>query len=84
MLQFADHLTDSAKQSEPGYCPILSRTEVVAIIDALLQAEMTLPLLDERHLPLTPVQRIRSLQLTLANRLEDLLAEASRNLAAPP
>lgn len=80
----ADQLTAPHSRSEPGYHPSLSRREMVAIIDALLQAEMTLPLLDERNRALGPVQRLRTLQLSLANRLEDLLAEGPGGPAAPP
>lgn len=60
---------------EGDFYPGLSRMEMSVLIDALLQAEMTLPLIDKRNLSLTPLDWIRSLQLALANRLEDLLAE---------
>ena len=63
--------------------PRLSRTEIAVIIDALLQAEMTLPLIDERNRSLMPVQRLRALQLALADRLEDILAEAASSQEAP-
>lgn len=56
----------------------LTRTEMALIIDALLQAEMTLPLLDRRYMALKPLKQLRFQQLTLANRLEDVLAEANR------
>jgi hypothetical protein len=72
------------EQDGHGYRPRLTRPEMVAIIDALLQAEMTLPLLDDRHGSLIPVQRLRSLQLALADRLEDLLAEDAPVQEAPP
>lgn len=60
---------------EEGFHPGLSRVEMAAVIDALLQAEITLPLVDARNLSLSRIERVRSLQLNLAHRLEDLLAE---------
>jgi len=61
--------------AEEEFSPHLSRVEMAAVIDALLQAEITLPLVDKRNISLDRIERIRSLQLSLANRLEDLLAE---------
>lgn len=84
MRLHVDHPETGPDHGENGFCPSLSKTEVVAIIDALLQAEMTLPLLDERNRSLKPVQRVRSLQLSLAHRLEDLLAEPSGMTPPPP
>lgn len=60
---------------EGSFQPDLSRVEMAAVIDALLQAEITLPLIDARNLSIPHIERIRSLQLNLAHRLEDLLAE---------
>ena len=65
-------VTEPAKER---FHPGLSRVEIAAVIDALLQAEITLPLVDTRNLALSRVERVRSLQLNLAHRLEDLLAE---------
>jgi len=79
----SDQTISRHDNSEAGFHPSLSRAEVVAIIDALLQAEMTLPLLDGRNRHLPHVQRIRSLQLSLANRLEDLLADPAGSRPAP-
>ncbi|WP_146255996.1 hypothetical protein [Aestuariivirga litoralis] len=61
--------------AEEGFHPVLSRVEMAAVIDALLQAEITLPLVDTRNLSLSRIEWVRSLQLSLAHRLEDLLAE---------
>lgn len=61
--------------AEEDFNPRLSRIEMAAVIDALLQAEITLPLIDQRNISLGRIEQIRSLQLSLANRLEDLLAE---------
>lgn len=66
----------------PCFALTLTRDEIVVIIDALLQAEMTLPLLDARHEALHPVKELRALQLSLAERLEDLIAETPPT--APP
>lgn len=79
----SDQTVSRHDHNEAGFHPSLSRAEVVAIIDALLQAEMTLPLLDGRNRHLPPVHRIRSLQLSLADRLEDLLASSAGNRPAP-
>ena len=56
----------------------LTRMEMAVIIEALLQAEMTLPLLDRRYLALKPVESLRHQQLSLATRLEDSLAGVNR------
>lgn len=56
----------------------LTRTEMALIIEALLQAEMTLPLLDRRYMSLKPLEHLRFQQLTLANQLEDMMADAGR------
>jgi hypothetical protein len=53
----------------------LTIPEVVAVIDALLQAEVTLPLVDARHRALQSIPYLRSLQLAIADRLEDLMAD---------
>jgi hypothetical protein len=52
----------------------LSRADVALIIDALLQAEMTLPLIDRRYRSMKTVESLRAGQLSLANRLEDLMS----------
>lgn len=54
----------------------LSRTEMAVIIGALLQAEATLPLIDARYGSLNYLESLRNQQLSLANRLEDILAES--------
>lgn len=56
----------------------LTEVEIALIIDALLQAEMTLPLLDRRYMALKPIEILRDQQLSLANRLEDVMARANR------
>ena len=56
----------------------LTQIEMALIIDALLQAEMTLPLLDRRYRALKPIESLRFQQLSLANRLEDVLASINR------
>ena len=53
----------------------LSRADVALVIDALLQAEMTLPLLDPRYRSMKSVDRLRARQLALADQLEDLIAD---------
>lgn len=78
-----DHAT-TLRESQDGFRPRLSKYEIVTIIDALLQAEMTLPLLDERNRSRAPVQRLQSMQLALAERLEDLLAADTQLLPPPP
>jgi hypothetical protein len=55
----------------------LTKVEMALIIDALLQAEITLPLLDRRHMGLKPIESLRLQQLSLANRLEDVMARAN-------
>jgi hypothetical protein len=55
----------------------IDRADIALIIDALLQAEMTLPLIDERHKTMRVIDSLRGRQLDLANSLEDLLAENS-------
>lgn len=52
----------------------LTRSDLALIIDALLQAEMTLPLIDRRYRALKAIESLRAQQLSLANRLEDVLA----------
>ena len=71
----SDNTADPLKQCFPVE---LTRTEMALVIEALLQAEMTLPLLDRRYMTLKPVVSLRSQQLSLANRLEDVLAGAVR------
>ena len=56
----------------------LSRAEIALLIDALLQAEVTLNLLDERHAKLGFIPQLRAQQLSLADRLEDLMAGSRR------
>lgn len=55
----------------------LTDVEMALIIDALLQAEMTLPLLDRRYMALEPIKTLRDQQLSLANRLEDIMASVN-------
>jgi hypothetical protein len=55
----------------------IGRADVALIIDALLQAEMTLPLIDERYKTMKVIDSLRERQMALANSLEDLLAESS-------
>lgn len=52
----------------------LTKMDLALMIDALLQAEMTLPLIDRRHKALRAIESLRAQQLSLANRLEELLA----------
>ena len=54
----------------------LTIPEIAAVVDALLQAELTLPLVDERHRNLNSIGHLRCLQLSLVDRLEDVLAGA--------
>jgi len=56
----------------------LTQIEMALIIDALLQAEMTLPLLDQRYKTLKLIESLRFQQLSLANRLEAVLASINR------
>lgn len=56
----------------------LTRADMALIIEALLQAEMTLPLLDQRFAALQPVESLRQQQLSLADRLEDIMAGTCR------
>lgn len=56
----------------------LTPEEVALIIDALLQAEMTLPFLDTCYRAMDPIHALRAHQLALANRLEDLMTEARK------
>lgn len=56
---------------------VIRRADVALIIDALLQAEMTLPLIDERYKTMKVIDSLRERQLVLANSLEDLLAQNS-------
>lgn len=65
----------------------LSKADVAVIIDALLQAEITLPLVDRRYRAMKAVDVLRKHQLTLANRLEDLMSATIAELSqkkAPP
>jgi hypothetical protein len=55
----------------------IDRADIALIIDALLQAEMTLPLIDDRYKTMKVIDSLRERQLDLANSLEDLLAESS-------
>ena len=55
----------------------IERADIALIIDALLQAEMTLPLIDDRYKTMRAIDSLRERQLDLANSLEDLLAESS-------
>lgn len=52
----------------------LSKADIALVIDALLQAEMTLPLLDPRYREMRSVDHLRARQLALADHLEELLA----------
>ena len=52
----------------------LSQSDIALVIDALLQAEMTLPLLDPRYKDMRTVDHLRARQLALANQFEELLA----------
>lgn len=53
----------------------LSKAEMALIIGALLQAERTLPLIDRRYVNLKSLEGLRTQQLSLANRLEDIIAD---------
>jgi hypothetical protein len=55
----------------------IERADIALIIDALLQAEMTLPLIDDRYKTMKVIDSLRERQLDLANSLEDLLADSS-------
>ena len=61
---------------DPGsVCVVhLSQSDIALVIDALLQAEMTLPLLDPRYREMKAVDHLRARQLALANQFEELLA----------
>lgn len=52
----------------------LSRADIALVIDALLQAEMTLPLIDPRYREMKAVDHVRTRQLALADQLENLIA----------
>ena len=56
----------------------LSKADVALIIDALLQAEMTLPLIDRRYRAMKAIEALRVNQLQLADRLEDLMSSPAR------
>jgi len=56
---------------------VIDRADVDLIIDALLQAEMRLPLIDERYKTMKVIDSPPERQLVLANSLEDLLADFS-------
>ena len=60
----------------------LSQQDVAVIIDALLQAEVTLPLIDARYRSMDKLRTIRAHQLSLANRLEDVMADVRAQLRA--
>ena len=72
-------MNDSKGGADPLAAQIrldLSRMDMALIIDALLQAEMTLPLIDRRYRALKAIESLRAQQLSLANRLEDLMADS--------
>ncbi|MCX7350484.1 MAG: hypothetical protein NTZ54_13495 [Alphaproteobacteria bacterium] len=54
----------------------LDRTDAALIIDALLQAEMTMPLIDARYRTMKAVESVCLRPLHLANLLEKLMPEA--------
>lgn len=60
----------------------LSKADVALIIDALLQAEMTLPLIDRRYRAMKAIEALRAKQLLLANRLEDLMSGSIGEISA--
>lgn len=64
----------ASANAEHHYAVSLDRAEVVLIIDALLQAEMTLPMIDRRHQSFGAMEGLRQRQLSLAERLEKALA----------
>ena len=53
----------------------LTKADIALVIDALLQAEMTLPLLDPRYKDMKPLDHLRARQLALADQLENLMAD---------
>ena len=72
-----DHRSDRVTQNNGlRFLVELSKQELVLLIDALLSAEMTLCILDEKHGSLNASKDLRDLQVALANRIEDLLADA--------
>ena len=77
MTAHLEHHGSGALDAQPVAVP-LTAPEIVAIVDALLQAERTLPLIDERHAALKSIGHLRCLQLSLADRLEDVMASAKR------
>lgn len=75
-----DHTRD-APEAQPVAVP-LTAPEMAAIVDALLQAERILPLIDGRHAALKSIGHLRCLQLSLADRLEELMASAKQTGSA--
>lgn len=73
----SERLTKETAETEPLTIS-LTIPEIAAVVDALLQAEITLPLIDERHRKLKSIGHLRCLQLSLVDRLEDVLAGAKR------
>lgn len=62
----------------------LDRSDIALIIDALLQAEMTLPLIDPRYRHMKAIDHLRARQLSLADQLEEMIAsEETAEPAAP-
>lgn len=56
----------------------LSRSELALVIGALLQAEATLPLIDGRYARMKCLAGLRRQQLSLADRLEDMMADVQQ------
>lgn len=71
---------DSATIEPAGECHIdLSRVEIAVIVDALLRAELSLSLIDNRHSSIGEVASIRAMQFDLADKLEGHLHRSEAN-----
>lgn len=78
MTKLMDDVNDRGAAMLGQSSPVdLTQVEMAIIIDALLRAEITLPLIDRRHMGLRPVESLRHQQLSLAHRLEDVIASGN-------
>ena len=74
-MSTADPSKPAAIAPDHAFHVELSRSELALVIGALLQAEATLPLIDGRYASLKCLEGLRRQQLSLADRLEDIMAD---------
>lgn len=81
-------ISDRAENVDPSLGSAIAvhlrEADIALVIDALLQAEMTLPLLDPRYRTMKSIDHLRARQLALADQLEGLIANERCARAGKP